>query len=98
MSASDDLLNSMNTAAMRFGDRSKPAVERVVALKWMLGEDPTRAKHLLLGVAIDDSEPDDVLVAVGEVLGQLCWAGLVSEFGMRDLTEIAGEMIDTWEP
>jgi hypothetical protein len=82
----------------RARDRSQPVADRVAALKGVLLHDPTRGKGVLIEVASDESERDDMLEAVGDLLGRMCWAGLVSEFDTRNMTERAGEVFFAWQP
>jgi len=54
--------------------------------------------HICAQVAADPTETDEMLTLVGRQLGKLMWADAISEFDMRDLTEIAGEIVLTWTP
>jgi hypothetical protein len=94
----DASARAINDLVTRGLDRSSPATERLAALRSALKVDPTRAKHALLAVGGDESESDEMLEATGEILGQLCWAGLVSEFDSRDLTERASTVLFKWTP
>ncbi len=98
MTSDNDYLNALNQMAFRVRDRANQVTDRVGALKSLLLHDPTRGKQILLELASDESESNDFLEAVGDVLGRLLWAGLVSEFDTRDLTEVASEIMFEWKP
>lgn len=61
-------------------------------------DDTGFGKELLRQVSSDPTESDEMLTLAGRQLAKLMWADAVSEFDMRDLTEIAGEIVDTWTP
>lgn len=98
MTPSNEYLNALNHMTYRARDRANQVTDRVGALKELLLHDPTRGKQISLAIASDDSEYEDMLEAVGDVLGRLLWAGLVSEFDTRDVTEVAGEIMFEWKP
>jgi hypothetical protein len=79
-------------------DRSRSPEERIQTLRRMLMDDTAHGKELLRQVASDPTETDEMLTAAGRQLARLMWADAVSEFDMRDLTEIAGEIVLTAKP
>ena len=79
-------------------DRSRSPEERITALRRILMDDTGAGKELLRRVASDPTETDEMLTLAGRQLAGLTWADAVSEFDMRDLTEIAGEIVFTAKP
>jgi hypothetical protein len=79
-------------------DRSRTPDERITTLRRILMDDTGRGKELLRQVASDPTETDEMLTLTGRQLGKLMWADAISEFDMRDMTEIAGEIVLTWSP
>jgi hypothetical protein len=70
----------------------------MAAIKDLLRWDTGATKELLRQVASDPTEPDEMLTLAGRQLAMLMWADAVSEWDMRDLTEIAGHIVDTATP
>ena len=98
MTVAGEFLNALNHMVFRARDRANSVADRVTALKELLLHDPTRGKGVLVEVASDESEGDDMLVAAGDLLGRMCCAGLISEFDTRNMTERAGEVFFAWHP
>jgi len=79
-------------------DRSAQPAERVGAMRSLLRRDTGAGKELLRQVASDPTEPDEMLTLAGRQLAMLMWADALSEFDLRDLTDIAGNIVDTARP
>ena len=79
-------------------DRSRSPEDRIGAMCRMLMDDTAWGKELLLRVASDPTETDEMLTLAGREVARLMWADAVSEFDMRDLTEIASEIVVTAKP
>jgi len=67
-------------------------------LQRILMDDTSVGKELLRRVASDATEAVEMLTLAGQQLARLMWASAVSEFDMRDLTEIAGDIVHTATP
>jgi hypothetical protein len=67
-------------------DRVAPTADRLHALRELMSLDVAAGKHILLGIASDDEESDEMLAVVGEWLARLADANAVSEFDIRDMT------------
>ncbi|MEN9620765.1 MAG: hypothetical protein RL499_958 [Actinomycetota bacterium] len=79
-------------------DRSRSPDDRIATLRSILMSNTSAGKELLRRIASDVSEPGEMLTLAGRQLARLMWADAVSEFDMRDLTEIAGEIVFTAKP
>jgi hypothetical protein len=79
-------------------DKSALPADRIAAMKALLRSDTGARKELLRQVASDPTEADEMLTLVGRQLAMLLWADALSEFDMRDLTAIAGDIVDTATP
>ena len=79
-------------------DRSRPPDERIAVLRRILMSNIGAGKELLRRVASDPTEADDMQTLAGQQLARLMWADAVSEFDMRDLTDIAGHIVLTATP
>ncbi|MEO6122651.1 MAG: hypothetical protein ABIR32_03005 [Ilumatobacteraceae bacterium] len=55
-------------------------------------------KELLRRIASDPTETDEMLMLAGQQFARLMWADAISEFDFRDLTDIAGDIVDTATP
>jgi hypothetical protein len=72
-------------------DSQRGVQERVGDLRSLMRLDPSAGKDVLLSIANDETESDDMLGAVGAWLADLAAVYVVSEFDTRDLTDRAAE-------
>ena len=84
--------------ADRAVDRSRSPEERITTLRRILMDDTGAGKELLRRGASDPTETDEMLMLAGQQFARLMWGDAVSEFDMRDLTDIAGDIVDTATP
>ncbi|MEU7917363.1 hypothetical protein ACGFIP_16325 [Micromonospora zamorensis] len=78
-------------------DKSGVVLERCNAIPRMTEIDPVRAKEILLGIASTWDESDEVLRQAGKWLGLIAAkAGYLSEWDMRDITEVAYAAYCEW--
>ena len=79
-------------------DQAAVPEERMGWVRNLLRSDTGAGKELVREIASNPAESDEMLVLAGQQLARLAWADAVSEFDMRDLTEIAGEIVFTAKP
>lgn len=98
MSGGNELAKAVQALDRQAMDRALSARERVAAIVNMLRHDSELGKVRLLQIGNDPTEAGDVLDLVGERLARLAWAGVVSEFDVRDLTDRAADAFFANDP
>jgi hypothetical protein len=79
-------------------DRSAVPEERMRWARELVRRDTDAGKELVREIASNPMESDEMLTLAGRQLAMLMWAGAVSEFDMRDLTDTASYIVDTATP
>ena len=80
-------------------DSSRPIVERLAAIEVLVDQAPETAKLVMLSVGERVSEPREVLEAAGVGLARVEHSGvMISEFDLRDMSEVAFIAWDKWRP
>jgi len=98
VSGGNELAKAVQALDRQAMDRALSARERVAAIVNMLRHDSELGKVRLLQIGNDPTEAGDVLDLVGERLARLAWAGVVSEFDVRDLTDRAADAFFANDP
>ena len=80
-------------------DSSRPIVERLAAIEVLVDQAPETAKLVMLSLGERVSEPREVLEAAGVGLARVEHSGVrISEFDLRDMSEVAFIAWDQWRP
>lgn len=80
-------------------DSTRPVAERMAAMDALIEQAPEAAKMVMLSVAERTREPRQILEASGIGLARIQRSGVrVSEFDMRDMSEIAFVAYAEWGP
>jgi hypothetical protein len=87
----ESLNDALDALEQMVRDRSRPAAERIAALHSLMPGDVARGKRILLELANDDTEPDEMLDLVGRQLARLVWANAADMFDLRDIVDRAAE-------
>lgn len=73
-------------------NRSAKPAQRLAAIKKLMATDQLyKAKLALLAIADDSTQPHELLELSGEWLGDLSWAGIITEFDTRNFSDVAAD-------
>ena len=80
-------------------DSTRPIVERLAAIDALVDQSSETAKLVMLGLSERTAEPREILQAAGTGLAKVHHSGVtVSEFDMRDMSEVAYLAWSEWRP